>query len=132
MDMTGMKLYISMKTEDMVFSVSKSGFMYIDQGVDRVEIGPESVATLDAFIKELENIKRYIGEQKTVTLENSEGVLNISREELGRLSLAYLEHECYFLDNHFEGSLKKANKNKKAILSAMSLIRELLRENTHD
>jgi hypothetical protein len=65
MDMTGMKLYISMKTEDMVFSVSKSGFMYLDQGVDRVEIGPESVATLNSFIKELENIRRYIGGEDT-------------------------------------------------------------------
>jgi hypothetical protein len=63
MDMNNMKLVVAMKTEGVTFSVSKGGFMYLDQGVDRVEIGPESVATLDAFIKELENIKRYIKEE---------------------------------------------------------------------
>jgi hypothetical protein len=60
MGMNNITLAVKVKTGDMFFFVSKNGFMYLDQGDNLIEIGPESAATLDAFIKELENIKRYV------------------------------------------------------------------------
>lgn len=55
-------LTVTMSNEKEFF-INHSGYMFLKQGDDIIELGKESVATLEKFVSELNRIKHYLTEE---------------------------------------------------------------------
>jgi len=57
-----MEILITM-SDGKEFLINESGYMFLKQGSDIIDLGKESVATLEKFVSELNRIKRYLTEE---------------------------------------------------------------------